>query len=90
MDGSDFRRRLSQLLDLPADVTLDLPKILIVGPLQMAVENHRGLIEYSPERLVVAVSRGQMVIKGRGLIIGTITSEEITVLGEIQSLSFES
>ncbi len=90
MDGQDFRRRLSQLLDLPADVTLDLPKILIIGPLQMAIENHRGLVEYTPERLVVALSKGQMVVSGRSLIIGTITSEEITVLGEIESLRFES
>lgn len=90
MDGQDFRRRLSQLLDLPADVTLDLPKILVIGSLQMAIENHRGLVEYTPERLVVAVSKGQMVVTGQGLSIETITSEEITVIGEIESLRFES
>ena len=88
-DRFHLKRRLTDLFDLPQDVTLDLPRILLVGGLQVILENHRGLAEYSPERVVVGVARGQVAITGEGLEIGVINTEEITVLGRIRALSLE-
>lgn len=84
-----LKRRIMEALELPGDVVLDVPRIVIIGNFQLAVENHRGLVEYTPERVSIGVARGQLSITGQGLAIGTISGEEITVLGEITSLSFD-
>lgn len=89
MRPEELKRRLAEMLDLPADVTLELPRILLMGPLQLAIENHRGLIEYTGDRITVGVPKGQVTVEGEELVIGTITNEEITVLGRIRALRFE-
>lgn len=88
-DRYQLKRRLTDLFDLPPDVTLDLPRILLVGGLQVIVENHRGLIEYTPNRVAVGVTRGQVAIEGEELEIGIINVEEIMVLGRIRALLLE-
>ncbi len=89
MSGYELRRRLSQAFDLPQDVSLDLPRILLVGRLQLVVENHRGLIDYTPERITVGVPRGQLAVWGRDLVIGSISPEELSVTGQIDGVRFE-
>ncbi|MGE5591972.1 MAG: sporulation protein YqfC [Bacillota bacterium] len=88
-DRYHLKRRLTDLFDLPQDVTLDLPRILLVGGLQVIVENHRGLIAYTPSRVAVGVTRGQVAIEGEELEIGIINPEEIMVLGRIRALLLE-
>lgn len=88
-DRFHLKRRLTDVFDLPHDITLDLPRILLVGGLQAIVENHRGLIEYTPQKVVVGITRGQLAIQGEDLEIGLINTEEITVLGRIRGLLME-
>lgn len=88
MSEPEWRRRLTDLLELPADVTLDLPRVLIIGQLHLTVENHRGLVEYSEERVIIGVPTGRLVVYGDDLAIGFIDASEVTVLGQIRSVQF--
>lgn len=82
-DGRDLRGRLTSIFDLPGDVVLDVARVTLVGDVQMAIENHRGLLEYNPDRIVVGVPRGRLAITGTELRIGSITPEEIILMGKI-------
>lgn len=84
----DMRGRLSSIFDLPGDVVLDVARVTLVGDVQMAVENHRGLTEYTPDRIVICVPRGQLVVTGAELVIGTITPEEIILMGKISGAHY--
>lgn len=84
----EWKRRLTDLLELPADVTLDLPRVLIIGQIHLTVENHRGLVEYSGERVIIGVPTGRLVVHGDDLAIGFINADEVTVLGQIRTLHF--
>lgn len=88
MTEPEWKRRLTELLELPADVTLDLPRVLIIGQLHLTVENHRGLVEYSEERVIIGVPTGRLVVLGDDLAIGFIDANEVTVLGQIRSVRF--
>ena len=85
----NLKRRVMEALELPQDVVLDVPRIVIIGNFQLAIENHRGLAEYTPDRVSIGVAKGRLSITGQSLTIGTISGEEITVLGEITSISFD-
>lgn len=78
-----LRKWTATILDLPQDVALDLPRITMIGGLQLTVENHRGVLHFSPQSLRLAMDRGEMEVTGENLIIRNIGSEEVFVEGTI-------
>ncbi len=84
-----LKRKFSDFLEIPSDVMLDLPKIVLVGNLQVFIENHRGIVEYTSDVVRVIVGEGEIGIAGQGLSIRNITGDEIIVEGKIKSLQFK-
>ncbi len=85
----DLRRRVAMLFELPEDVMLDEARISMVGDMQLVVENHRGLIAYTPDQLVLAVPRGRLTVEGRDLQMGTISPDQVIVLGKLTAIRTE-
>lgn len=83
-----FWDHLAQGVDLPQDLVLDIPRVTMVGKLQLTVENHRGLLLYSPHEVWVSVTRGLLKIRGDDLSIGVVHQEELTVVGLLRSVEF--
>jgi sporulation protein YqfC len=81
-------RRVAELFELPKDVILDLPTATLFGHLQCIVENHRGIIEYLPEKVRVNTARGEIVVTGRNLALGSISQDEVVIEGRIASLAW--
>jgi sporulation protein YqfC len=71
-------------------VSLDLPKIVIVGELGVLIQNHRGLIQYSPGRIVVGVGQGQIAISGESLKISEVNKEDMIVRGIIKTVQMST
>ncbi len=86
---SDFRQRLTEIFDLPQEVIFDLPLISIVGNLNLKVENHRGIIKYTPKLVEIRIKRGQLIIQGRQLKVDHINEEKLVIIGKIDNLSFK-
>jgi sporulation protein YqfC len=78
----------SQVIDLPPDVTLDLPRLILIGNRRIVIENHRGLIHFSDEQLKLAINNGVLELLGNELIIRTISSDEISIEGRINELKY--
>lgn len=85
-----LRQELSEILELPLDVSMDLPKVTIVGDLGVLIQNHRGLIQYSPEKIVIGVGKGQIAILGRSLQIEEVSKEDMIVRGTLGSVQMET
>ena len=87
-----FRRKFSKwtarLFDLPPDVVFDLPRITMIGNRQLYIENHRGVLHFSPELLKLAVSKGELEIRGSHLSIRAILPEEVMIEGIILELKY--
>ncbi len=90
MAWKDLSRRIKQqvaeFLEIPAEVILDLPKVILLGNLQLVVENHRGILKYNPELIHINVSEGEVVIQGKDLKLRSVLPEEIFVEGRIKSI----
>lgn len=84
----EIKTSLSEILELPKDIVLDLPKITMIGNLQIYIENHKGIIEYSKERIRINTRRGVIRIIGKNMYIRTIITEEIIIVGEIETIEF--
>jgi sporulation protein YqfC len=89
INSNKLKNRFSSVLDIPKDVMLDLPKLTVIGDMQIYIENHRGIIEYTSELVRLSTSLGQLSIKGEKLILRNISIEEIYIDGEIREIAFQ-
>ena len=81
-------KTMAEFLEIPKDLVLDIPKITLIGRNELYLENHRGIIEYSSQRLRINLSRGFMEIQGENLEIKALLPDEIKILGDINSFKF--
>jgi len=78
-----FTRWITNTIELPPDVMMDLPRITMVGQLHIYIENHRGLLKFTDTELRLLLKQGQLLIKGEAFVIKTILPEEILLEGKI-------
>ncbi|MBC7765604.1 MAG: sporulation protein YqfC [Hyphomonadaceae bacterium] len=82
------KEKVVDLLELPEDIVLDLPKIEMIGNHQLRVENYKGIIEYSDEIVRLNAHQNMITIRGTALVIRTMTVDEIILSGEISTVEF--
>lgn len=83
-----LRKRAFQWLDLPPDVTSDVPRIQMIGSQQIAVENYREVTHFSDGELRLRLSEGTLCIKGAQLTIRAIYRDEVWIEGNIHGIEF--
>ncbi|MFD0715087.1 sporulation protein YqfC [Paenibacillus sp. GCM10027626] len=81
-----LRKMAAEILDLPQDVVFDLPRVTLIGDRQLYIENHRGVLHFSSEKLRLALSKGELDVIGEGLVIRTIWTEEVFIEGVIKQI----
>jgi len=88
--GRKLRKWTATILDLPQDVAQDLPRVTMIGGLQVTVENHRGILHFSPQNLRLAMDGGEMEVTGQDLTIRNIGVEEVFVEGKIMGVQLHA
>lgn len=76
----------SQKLDLPSDVVAGIPRIELLGLSELSLEPHKGLLEYTEDRISVSTSIGNVTAVGTDLVIKRMNSSRITVVGAIHQI----
>lgn len=89
MHKSKHLERLANILEIPQDVVLDLPRITMLGNKQLLVENHRGIIEYTPSLVRIKLSQGELIVVGKCLTLGNLQIEQILVEGIVEEIKYE-
>lgn len=80
--------RLTEALDLPKDIVLNLPRLIFTGNRELFIENYRGIVEYSDTVIRINTSECVIKITGTALGIKSIAAEEITLYGRLKTLEF--
>src|SRR5690554_6181386 len=76
-------------MEMPRDVVLDVPRVTLIGDLQAQIENHRGVLEYTPGRVRVRTRAGVLIVTGSRLKIGSIYRDEVIIDGHIRRVELE-
>ena len=81
-----INKMISDALDMPKEVTLNYPKITLLGEESVCVENHKGLLELS--RTVIRLNTTMYLLKitGENLDIKSITGDDIEIIGKITGI----
>ncbi|MHB1952739.1 MAG: YabP/YqfC family sporulation protein [Sulfobacillus sp.] len=81
--------RISGMLGIPPEVLVNVPRIEVIGHLQLRLENHLGIETYDAQRVLIRVAGGYLVVFGEQLVVGWIDRNEILLTGTVRSLSFQ-
>ncbi|NLV36387.1 MAG: sporulation protein YqfC [Clostridiaceae bacterium] len=83
-----IREKLTEMLELPKESVLDIPKLTIAGNKDMIIENYKGLLEFDSAGIRLGTGMGTIKIRGSGLLIKEMTCDDIVICGAIHSLEF--
>jgi sporulation protein YqfC len=83
-------QRLAGLLEIPADVVLDWPRITMLGNKQLLVENHKGIIEYTGSLVRIKLNQGELAVTGSDLVIGNLQAEQLLVEGTVAEIKYDA
>ena len=84
-----IKEDLADRLALPEDVLFGAAKLTLSAGRFVLVENHRGILEYGTERIVIGIGRGKIIISGSGLGIAAMNRRQLLVSGRIQTVEWE-
>ena len=83
------REIIAEKFNLPKDVILDIPKILVIGNREVTVENHKGIIAFERNIIKINSRFGPITINGEDFEILYIGSSTTTISGKFKSIVYE-
>lgn len=90
--GRSYTRRLklaaAEWLEIPKDALLDIPRVTLVGGVQLLVENHKGILSFEPQVLRLSLTQGELIIRGNHLRVKSILSKEMVIEGTIEHVQY--
>lgn len=90
MKIKNTRNKIERMLELPIEVTTNIPKITITGFNQIMIENYTGIIEYEEYLVKINTSIGIIIMEGNKMNLNQINENDILISGEIFKLYLES
>ena len=82
-----FGNFFAEVLEMPEELTLDMPRITLIGNIKLSVENHKGIMEYNENEIKLRVNEGFLTAAGKNLSLKNISPDEILLTGEIMQMS---
>ena len=80
--------RTSAALELPADVE-GLPRLELTGRGELRMTNHRGILAYGTEEILVSGGPILYRIRGTGLELKAMNAAELLISGQLLAVELE-
>lgn len=82
--------KIVNILDIPREVSTNVPKVIITGFDEILIENYKGILEYEEFFARINTSIGIININGFNLKLNQMGDDDILISGKIENLDFES
>lgn len=89
VDRAAYMERLSRRLSLPADVFTSACILTVTGRYSILIENYKGIIEYTENRIRVQTKQCVLSVAGKDLRIAFFTEEEMQIEGRICCIEYQ-
>lgn len=80
---------LAEALDIPEDILLCSERVVVTAGKRVTVENHRGILSYGEERMIIRLPRGRLAVNGSEMRLLAMTGDTLVIAGRIQSVEWE-
>lgn len=80
---------LTDRLALSEELMFASAKLTVMAGSKILVENHRGILEYGTERIVISLDRGKISLSGSQFSIDAMNKNELLISGKLQCVDWE-
>lgn len=80
---------LDRLLDMPEEISKKETKITVLGFKKILLENYIAILEYQDFYIRIKISIGIININGFNMVLENMNSDDVLILGDIDSIDFE-
>ena len=87
---SKISAKVDKLLDIPQEVSTNIPKITILGFEKMLIENYKTILEYPEFYIRISTHIGILNINGYELNLNEMTTDDLLITGKIDGIDFET
>ena len=84
----NVKSNIVESLELPVDIMYGAVILTAMGRNQVLVENYKGIIEYTQEKIRLQTKTCQMTLCGEKLHIDYYTEDEMKISGEIGEIRY--
>lgn len=88
MRNKKQKENTKAIKSIETSILSDVPRITLCDNKELTVENYKGIFSYGTDEITLGSKNNTIKITGDNLLIKVITDEEISVSGEIFSVSF--
>ena len=85
--GSRFWDQLAQSADMNGECLPGQSLLELLGDNRVLIEHHRGVQEYSRERIGIKMRYGQIAVCGCGLEMIQMTRDQLVIRGQIDRIT---
>lgn len=79
---------LAEKMHIPGEIMPAAGIITVTGGRHALVQDHRGIVEYSEERIVLALKRGKLNLTGADLQLKAMNGGELVIMGRIHNVEW--
>ena len=79
---------LAEKIQVPGEIIPAAGIITVTAGRYALVQDHRGIVEYSEERIVLALKRGKLNLTGSNLQLKAMNGGELIITGRIQNVEW--
>ena len=83
-----MKKEITNKLVLPKDIMYGLSIVKIVGQSELYIENHRGIIEYNNDKIVIQTKSSKIEIIGKNLLIVRFSNDDMKINGNILEIKY--
>ncbi len=83
------QNRFEQILEIPQEISSQMPKLTIMGFEELFVENYKSILEYQDFYVRLSTSIGIININGFELKLNEMTNDDVLITGKIEGIDFE-
>lgn len=83
------KKQMVEALELPKDLFFGAVILTITGREEAIVENYKGILEYSNEKIRLQTKTCKLLLCGKNLKIDYYTNEEMKITGFINQIMYE-
>lgn len=83
-----IKAELTESFQLPKDLMFGAVIVTATGDREIYVENYKGILEYSNEKIKLQTKTCYLTIAGKNLVISYYTNDEMKITGFIQSIRY--
>lgn len=76
-----YAGKVSEKLGILPEIASGVPKVTMLGANELLIENHKGIIEYSPNNIRISTELGVLCIEGLDLFLNIMNADMVSISG---------